>query len=75
MDLRTPTIVNHGIWATHDQCCAVLGANEPAVIDCATEVFHPSWKAQGEGWRLVQARTWLQRMALRWLFDESPYRR
>lgn len=64
MEPREPTIEVHGPVATHDQRCAVM-PGESAVLDLNAGVFLPSWKAQAEGWHLVQARTWLQRMALR----------
>jgi hypothetical protein len=35
------------------------------VLDMNAGVFLPSWKAQANGWHLVQARTWWQRLALR----------
>lgn len=64
---REPTIETHGPVARHDQRCAVLrGAS--AVLDMDQWVFHPSWRAQAEGWALVQARTRFQRLALRLAF-------
>ena len=59
-----PTIRNDGLVATHNMPCAVY-RSKSAVVDCATEVFHPSWEAQKQGWRLVRATNWLQRLALR----------
>lgn len=47
-----PNIHNEGLWATHDQACAVCHEN-PAVIDCDTEVFKPCWKCQKSGWELT----------------------
>jgi hypothetical protein len=67
MNTRKPTIVNEGLYAQHDQCCAVIHS-EPAVMDCATWVFHPSWKAQAEGWRLVKADSRFKRWILRAAF-------
>ncbi|SBT10655.1 hypothetical protein PROAA_610015 [Candidatus Propionivibrio aalborgensis] len=64
MTPREPTIELHGPAATHDQRCAVM-SGESAVLDLDTGVFLPCWKAQAEGWHLVQARTWWQRLALR----------
>lgn len=62
---REPWIENHGIFAHHDQQCAVY-TGEHAVLDLSQGVFYPSWKAQGDGWRLVRADTWWRR-ALCWL--------
>lgn len=61
-----PTVITDGgPWAVHDMPCAVLHKTEKAVLDMNANVFQPSWKAQSEGWRLVQARTWFQRFLLR----------
>ena len=61
---REPWVLIHGPAAEHDQRCAVL-EGEHAVLDLNAGVFCPSWKAQGQGWRLVKADTWLRRLALR----------
>jgi hypothetical protein len=68
MNPREPYLNNNGLYAEHDQRCAVI-AYKPAVIDCQTGVFHPSWEAQSRGWRLVQAKSWFQRLALRVAFN------
>jgi hypothetical protein len=70
MEVRAPTIDSLGIVAFHDQACAVYH-DQSAVMNCQTEVFYPSWQAQDDGWRLVQARTWFQRLALRVAFSHS----
>lgn len=67
MTPREPTIEVLGPCAEHDQRCAVL-AGASAVLDMDEWVFRPSWEAQRRGWRLVQARTWIQRLALRLAF-------
>lgn len=67
MNPREPEIEVHGPVAAHDQRCAVLPGTS-AVLNLSIGVFEPSWKAQSQGWRLVQARTWLQRLALRLAF-------
>lgn len=66
MEPREPTIEVYGPVATHDQRCAVL-PGESAVLDLDTGRFQPSWAAQAQGWRLVRARNWWQRIALRLL--------
>lgn len=70
MKPREPFLEVPGPFAVHDQRCAVL-AGESAVYQLWDGVFAPSWKAQAEGWRLIQARTWLQRLALRLVFKPS----
>lgn len=70
MQLLKPTIVNDGIVAQHDMPCAVF-RGKSAVIDCADNVFHPSWAAQREGWRLVRATNWMQWLALRLFWGET----
>lgn len=70
---REPIVENHGIFAEHDQRCAVLHGQH-AVLELGNGVFHPSWKAQAEGWRLVQAKNWFQRMALRIAFGTQSER-
>lgn len=65
--LFKPTILNDGLAASHDMPCAVV-RGEPAVIDCADNVFHPSWIAQSRGWRLVRVTNLAQRIALRALW-------
>lgn len=67
MRTRTPNIEHHGLFAFHDQACAVHH-REPALFNCNTGVFEPSWKAQTEGWRLVRAQTWFHRLLLRAAF-------
>jgi hypothetical protein len=61
---REPTIQYYGPVAFHDMRCAVLPGHH-AVLDIATGVFHPSWAAQEQGWRLVRADTWWRRLLLR----------
>lgn len=70
---REPRVDNHGIFAQHDQRCAVL-RGEHAVLDCGEGVFYPSWKAQKAGWHLVHAKTWFQRLALRIAFNAGENR-
>jgi hypothetical protein len=45
----------------HNQACAVYHRRLSAVLDCNTGVFHPSWQAQQDGWRLVRVDRWWKR--------------
>lgn len=47
-----PSIEFHGPVAIHNQACAVYWL-ESAVYEFGDGAFHPSWKAQERGWRLV----------------------
>lgn len=66
---REPFIEIHGPAAVHDQRCAVL-RGEFAVLGMDRGVFEPSWPAQASGWRLVRARTRLQKIAL-WVLERG----
>jgi hypothetical protein len=69
---RKPEFLDLGIVVEHNQACCVYhsGADiRSAVIECNTGVFHPSWRAQQEGWKLVQAKSWFQRWLLNTFFD------
>lgn len=55
--------VDHGLTCEHNMPCAVYGG-ELAVFHMNTGVFQPSRKAQGEGWRTVQAKNKLQKWIL-----------
>jgi len=68
MGLHAPTIISHGMWAEHNQCCAVY-PGKSAVLDMTRNVFSPSWDAQFQGWRLVHAQNWFQLLILRLFFD------
>ena len=65
MITRQPTVENHGLFAEHDQACAVF-QDQPAVLDCRSGVFKPSWRAQQDGWTLVKLDTRWKRFAY-WL--------
>ncbi len=67
MKLFEPTVEFHGPTAIHDMPCAVY-RDKSAVLDCNTGIFHPSWCAQMDGWHLVRATNWLQRLVLRVAF-------
>lgn len=68
-----PTVAFIGPAAQHDMPCPVYPESF-AVFQCHRGVFHPSWRAQTEGWRLVRARNWLQRLILHLFFSEDPVR-
>lgn len=73
LDRVKPVIKEHdsGLALTHNMPCPVLyEQDKPAVYERKTGIFHPSWDAQAKGWRLVQARTWLQRLLVRLFFGE-----
>lgn len=57
--------IDFGMGFHHNMPCAVLSGTEHAVIDCATGAFHPSWKAQESGWRLIRATSRFQKWLLR----------
>ena len=64
--LKQPEIVSHGPAATHDMPCAVY-RELPAVLDCNTGIFHPSWSAQSDGYILIHVRRpWLRRKLQDW---------
>lgn len=51
-----------GPFAIHDMACAVHHQSEKAVLELNEHVFHPSWKARGDGWRLVRLGKWQLRL-------------
>lgn len=66
-----PTVDDHdsGLVADHNMPCIVQNGVyrdvEPAVIDLNSGIFHPSWRAQRDGWFLVRARSKWQRLVCR----------
>lgn len=68
-----PTIAFIGMAAQHDMPCPVH-PHLFALYQPHRGVFHPSWHAQQEGWRLVRARNWFQRLVLWLFFSEYPVR-
>ena len=71
METKIPEVANYGLYAEHDAACPVYWKEgKPAVFDCNAGVFRPSWRAQEQGWQLVEARTWIQRLVLRLFFPE-----
>ena len=55
---------DYGMGFTHNMPCCVYPDNQPAVLNCNTGVFEPSWAAQNNGWRLVQFKDRPNRFAL-----------
>ena len=62
--LLKPSVEFHGPACTHNMPCAVY-RDEPAVLNCNTGIFAPSWKAQKEGYMLVKPPR-----LLRWFFKK-----
>ena len=64
MKHKKPIIVSDGgPWATHDVPCPIYWESESAILDMEKGQFHPSWKAQKEGWRLVKFPRWMLRIS------------
>ena len=64
--LRIDILTDGGPWADHNYPCPVY-REEHAVLDLSTDTFHPSWKAQSEGYMIVKIeRLWARRL-LKWL--------
>ena len=66
LTVHTPNIIYDGPFGDHDMPCSVLHGQEKAVLDMNQGVFHPSWKAQGDGWRLIRVKSRWQKL-LFWL--------
>ncbi len=69
-EVREPKLAVPGPFALHDMRCAVE-PGEHAVYNLSDGIFYPSWKAQGEGWRLVRARGRFGRWLLRTFFKSE----
>ena len=66
METHKPNIqTDGGPWAEHDMPCAVHHENQSAVLDIGTGIFHPSWLAHKDGWRLIEVRSRWQWFCLR----------
>lgn len=72
MQAHKPTIEFEGPVAFHDQACPVLHQTEKAVFECNDGYFQTSWKAQAQGWIIVQAKTKFQRWLLKTFFGVVP---
>jgi len=60
MENHIPKIeTDGGPWAMHDVACPIHGPKKSSVLDLNTGIFHPSWKAQREGWILIKFPKWL----------------
>jgi hypothetical protein len=57
---------NYGLAITHNYPCPVLyNSDEKAVCNLHDGTFHPSWKAQEAGWKLIKADTWFRKQLLK----------
>lgn len=78
--LYSPTILIFGPVADHDMPCSVLHGYKDEVVTVPSThsavlsngVFHPSWEAQRQGWRLIKLPTrGIKRMLLNWLLKDQ----
>ena len=67
--ISKPTIKNYGIYATHNMPCCVFHQTKPAVYNCNTSVFEPSWEARELGYFLVKADSKFKRWLLKTFFS------
>ena len=65
--VQEPKLEIPGPFALHDMRCAVE-PGQHAIYRLDNGVFYPSWKAQRDGGKLVQAKTRLQRWVLNLIF-------
>lgn len=54
MKPRKPTVLNGGLYASHDMSCPIHGCAESAVLDLSDGIFQPCWKHQGKGFLTVK---------------------
>lgn len=75
-----PTILIYGPVADHDMPCPVLHGYKDELVTVPSEhsavlssgVFHPSWEAQRQGWRLIKLPTrGIKRVLLNWLLKDQ----
>ena len=69
--LLKPSYFEIGMGYEHDMPCAIYTNSDHAVLDTSCGVFKPSWRAQKEGWKLVQAKTKFQKWLLRKFFPKN----
>lgn len=69
--LLKPSYFEIGMGYEHDMPCAIYTNSDHAVLDTSCGVFKPSWRAQKEGWNLVQAKTKFQKWLLRKFFPKN----
>jgi len=55
----------------HNYPCPIY-RDHHAVYNASDGYFEPSWKARSEGWRLIKATNWFQKLLLRWFFAARP---
>lgn len=68
--LLKPSYFEIGMGYEHDMPCAIYSNSDHAILDTSCGVFQPSWRAQKEGWNLVQAKTKFQKWLLRKFFPK-----
>ena len=62
-------IESDGLVAFHNQRCGV-NTNEKAVLNINTGIFHPSWAAQREGYKLIKLNNWFDRLIFKIFFKD-----
>lgn len=76
-DVTIPADIKYfdfGMGFQHNMPCCIHADNTPAVLDTSHGVFTPSWRAQRNGWHLVQVKQtrlamWLHRLLGRFMFS------
>ena len=69
--MKPVDIRSDGIVAFHDYPCPVFyDGSESAVFDCQAGVFHPSWRAQALGYKMIKVETFWQRLAFKLFFKD-----
>lgn len=59
--------MSHGLIAFHNQRCGI-DFNEKAVYDLNNGIFHPSWRAHRDGWKLIKINNKLQKLIYKLFF-------
>lgn len=60
IDLHEPVISTDGLWAEHDQACAVCQVKK-AVLNLETGIFEPCWGCQSLGYLTHNPPKWYRR--------------
>jgi len=55
----------------HNYPCPIYPGNKKAVYNLSEGFFQPSWTAQREGWKIVHAESWFQKLLLKWFFGRK----